>query len=203
MLIKIIENILIIAAEAFWILSNWSQLRRLIKTKDRKGLSAPNQALNAAGNIAWIAYFSAQSLPVPVTTNLIMFAVTLTTLAYTLSNKKQFLKGATAIMIIGPLTAYLLITFASMSGWIAVAYNFVASLPWLIHILTTKRTSGISEKSLIFTYSAILSTLTYATMVGTLPLQVGTLIGLLNITAVTIYYYRYRHTMSDEIITTQ
>jgi|GEM_PF-1193639 len=199
MLVKtIVENSLIIAAEAFWIFSSWSQLRRLVKTRNRKGLSAPNQTLNAAGNIAWIAYFASQALPVPVLTNLITFTLTVATLAYTLGNRKQFLRGIVAIALVAPLTSYVLIAYSSVSGWVGVIYNLIASLPWVIHVVTSKKTSGISEKSLLFAYSAMLATLTYALLIGSLPLQVGTCIGLLNMTIVTTYYYRYRHEAADK-----
>jgi uncharacterized protein with PQ loop repeat len=53
----VIETILILSAECFFIFSNASQLFKLIKTKDRNGLSAINQTFNGAGNIAWATYF--------------------------------------------------------------------------------------------------------------------------------------------------
>lgn len=191
--ITIVENTLIIVAEGFWILSNSSQLKRLIKTRNRKGLSAPNQTLNAAGNIAWATYFASRRLYVPMVTNLTMLIITVTTLAYTLGNRKQFIQGLIAIAIVGPLTSYLLIEFPGISGWVGVSLNAVASAPWLVHVIRTKKTSGISERSLFFSLGAIFCTLTYALLIASAPLVVGCALGLVSVSTVMRYYYRYRH----------
>ncbi|MDO8266112.1 MAG: hypothetical protein Q7T41_04190, partial [Candidatus Saccharibacteria bacterium] len=175
---ELLKNSLIILSEGFWILSNWSQFRRIF-TRNNKGLSAPTQTLNAAGNIAWITYFSSKSLMVPTATNAINFFITLFTLAYVLGNKKQFFKGIIAIIVISPITSYLLISNPDISGWLAVAYNTIASTPWLFHVITTKKTSGISEKSLYLNVTATLLTATYAILIGSGPLILGTSLGMI------------------------
>lgn len=189
----VIENSLIIAGESFWLFSAASQLVRIAKTRNRLGLSAPSQALNAAGNVAWIIYFLSQDLIVPVITNASMLVLTLMVLAYTLSNKKQFLKGLMAIAIIAPITSYLLITHPGISGWIGVAYNAIASTPWLFRVIRTKKTSGISERSLYFTIGAILCTFTYGLLIGSAPLLTGCTFLLGSTLVIMTYYYRYRH----------
>jgi uncharacterized protein with PQ loop repeat len=189
----ILENVLIIVAEAFWLSSNYSQLRKLFKTRNTKGLYAPTQALNAAGNIAWATYFASRNLWVPFSTNLAMIVLTTITLARLLGNKKQFAKGLISIVILGPLTAYLIIKYPNTSGWLGVIYNTVASTPWLIHVVKTKRTSGLSEKSLYFALGAMLCTLTYALLISSIPLIAGCVQGLLYLVVVARFYYRYRH----------
>jgi len=191
--ITIVENTLIIVAEGFWILSNSSQLKRLVKTRNRKGLSAPNQTLNGAGNIAWATYFASRRLYVPMVTNLTMLVITATTLAYTLGNKKQFIRGLIAIAIVGPLTSYIIIVFPGVSGWVGVIYNAIASTPWLVHVIRTKKTSGISERSLFFSLGAIICTFTYALLITSAPLVVGCIVGLTTISVAMRYYYRYRY----------
>jgi len=190
----IIENILIISSEGFWILSNWSQLRKLIKTSNRRGLNAVNQTLNAAGNIAWITYFAHQRLFVPVATNATMFLLTAATLAYTLGNRKQFNRGILAIAILGPLTNYIIVAHASISGWIGVIYNEVAVLPWVANIILTHKTSGLSERGLFFAIGAMTCTFTYGLLISSVQLIAGTLAGMLNTLIVMTYYYRYRRT---------
>lgn len=191
--IDILKNGLIITSELFWILSNWAQFRKLFKTRNKKGLSATNQTLNAAGNIAWITYFSSKSLAVPTATNAINFLITISTLGYVLSNKKQFVKGIIAIVIISPITSYVLIKMPDISGWLAVAYNTIASTPWLFHVITTKKTSGISEKSLFLTITATLLTALYAILIKSGPLILGTVLGVLITLIILRYYYKYRH----------
>ena len=189
----IIENLLIIAAESFWILSCFTQLLRLVKTRDRKGLSAPTQTLNAAGSVAWIAYFTSRQLIVPASTNLINFTITVMTLAYTLSDRKQFARGLLAIATIGPLTSYLLITYPSQSGWVGVVCNVIASTPQLVHVIRTKKTSGISESSLFFAVAALLATFVYGLLVHSIPLMAGCVFGMSSTIIIIAYYYRYRH----------
>lgn len=188
----IIENILILSAELFFISANASQLIKLIKTRNRKGLSAINQTLNGAGNIAWATYFFSRQLFVPFTTNLTMLAITATVLGFTLADRKQFVRGLLAIMIIGPATGMLIINYPNISGWIGVAYNFIAMMPWIIHIVRTKKTSGISIRALYFAIAAITSTLLYAILTDSAPLVIGTLIGLVLNGIVVGYYYKYR-----------
>ena len=189
----IIENILIIAGESFWILAVLSQLLRLIKTGDRKGLSAPSQTLNAAGSIAWIAYFTSIHLFVPATTNFINGVITVMTLGYTLKDKRQFTKGLLAIATIGPLTSYLLIAYPSQSGWVGVIYNAIASTPWVVHVVRTKKTSGISERGFFFALGAMLCTLVYGVLVDSIPLITGCILGMTSSAIVMTYYYRYRY----------
>ncbi len=190
--IVLVENVLIISAEGFWLSSNSSQLRKLLKTRNTKGLSAPNQTLNGAGNIAWMTYFASRHLWVPVVTNATMLIITATTLAYTLGNKRQFLKGLLSIIIVGPLTSILLLSYASFSGWVGVIYNAAASAPWVLHVITTKRTSGISERSLFFSLAAMLTTITYALLITSIPLIVACLIALSYNAVIMRYYYLYR-----------
>ena len=188
----IIENILIIFAEAFWIISSFAQLKKLIKTRNTKGLYAPTVVLNGAGNIAWVSYFAIQQLWVPFSTNIVSFGLTAITLAYLLTNKKHFVKAIISIAIIGPLTAILIIRYPDFSGWTAMIFNTVASTPWLIHVIKTKRTSGISEGSLYFVLSAIVCTYIYAIMTSAVPLIAGCIQNFSYLMVITWYYYKYR-----------
>lgn len=189
----IIENILIIAAEAFWIFSNFSQLRKLIKTRNPRGLYAPTQVLNAAGNIAWASYFASKRLWVPLSTNLIMLVLTTITIGYLLKDKKQLAKGLVSIAVIGPIAALVIIKYPDFSGWTGMIFNTIASTPWLFHVVTTKRTSGISGRSLYFALGANLCTLTYAILIGSAPLIVGCVQGLTYLMVIAYHYYCYRN----------
>ncbi|HEY4964524.1 MAG TPA: PQ-loop domain-containing transporter [Candidatus Saccharimonadales bacterium] len=188
----IIENTLIILGEGFWLLSNASQLHKLFKTRNAKGLSAVSQTLNAAGNAAWITYFASHKLWVPVLTNLSMMILTTIVLGYTLGNRKQFIRGIITIVILAPITSYVIIKYPLASGWLAVIYNTIAASPQLIKIVVNKRVSGISEKSFFFSLGAMLCTLIYAVMIGSLPLICGVSIGFIFLIIVMSYYYRYR-----------
>jgi hypothetical protein len=68
-----------------------------------------------------------------------MLVITSLILGFTLANKIQFIKGLVAIAIVGPLTGILILSFPHISGWIGVGYNFIAMMPWIIHILKTKK----------------------------------------------------------------
>lgn len=189
----IIENVLIIAAEGFWLSQNSSQLKRLVRTRNTKGLSASAQTIHAAGNIAWAAYFISRHLWVPVVTNLSMMVITVTTLAYILGNKRQFIKGLFTITAVGPFTAYVLLAFTGASGWLGVAYNNIANAPWLIRVIRTKKSSGISEKSLYYSIGALLCTLTYAFLINSIQLEVGCYLGIIFTAVIMRYYYHYKN----------
>jgi len=189
----IFENILIISAEAFWIFSNYSQLKKLIITRNTRGLYAPTQVLNGAGNIAWAFYFGIQKLWVPLSTNIIMLLLTTITLGYLLGNKKHFIKGLISIAIIGPITALLIIKYPDFSGWTGMIFNTIASTPWLIHVIKTKKTSGLSEKSIYFAIGAIICTFTYAILISSVPLIAGCIQGFIYTVIIAIYYYNYRN----------
>jgi uncharacterized protein with PQ loop repeat len=188
----IIENTLILIGESFWVFSSTAQLIKLLKTHNKHGLSPVNQAINAAGNVAWITYFASRHLWFPFTTNFLLFFITVAVLGYTLTNKRLFMRGITAIAIVGPLTSILLILVPHIGGWLGVAYNTAASTPWLVHIIKTKKTSGISSHSLALAYSATLFTLAYAILIVSYPLIVGCLLGLTYDGLTIRYYLRYR-----------
>lgn len=187
-----IVNVLIVVGEGFWVFSAAAQLRRLIATRNTKGLSAVSQTLNAAGNIAWCTYFALQHLWFPFVTNIMVISLTIAILGFTLSNRRQFAKGLITIIIVGPLTSYGLIHFPSESGWFGMAYNWMASTPQLIRIVRRKKVSGLSQRSLFFATGAMLFVLSYALIIHSLPLMTGCLIGLTYEGIIFRYYYRYR-----------
>jgi uncharacterized protein with PQ loop repeat len=189
----IIENVLIIAGEAFFVFSSYSQLRKLIRTHNPRGLFAPTTTLNAAGNVAWIMYFISQNLWVPVFTNVIMLILTVSILALLLSNKKQFTKGLVSIVILGPLTSFIIVRFPDFSGWTGMIYNTIAATPWLVHVVTTKRVSGLSERSLFLSTGAMTCVLIYGIMTNATPLIAGCVQGLSYMLIVAFHYYYYRN----------
>ncbi|OGL30445.1 hypothetical protein A3F37_01040 [Candidatus Saccharibacteria bacterium RIFCSPHIGHO2_12_FULL_41_12] len=186
-------NVLIVIGEGFWVLSATSQLRRLVKTHNTRGLSAPSQTLNAAGNVAWCAYFALQHLWYPFVTNVIVLALTMSILGFTLSNKKQFAKGIIAIAVVGPLTSYMLLRHPASSGWVGMIFNWIAATPWLMKVITKKKVSGISEKGLMFALGAMLCTLAYGILIHSWPLIAGCIQGLIYTAIIMQFYYRYRH----------
>lgn len=189
----IIENLLILIGESFWVASAYSQLSKLIKTKDKRGLSAVNMTLNTTANAAWLVYFATNHLWVGFVSNSIMFFMTGAIVFLLLSSKKQRYSGLVSIFTLGPLTAYLIIVYPGLSGWIGMAFNVIASTPWVIHVMRTKKTSGISEKAMYLAISATLSTMAYAFLINSGPLITGTLIGICYELIILRYYYRYRH----------
>jgi uncharacterized protein with PQ loop repeat len=189
----LIENTLIILAEAFWLSSAYSQLRKLARTRNPKGLFAPTLALNAAGNIGWMTYFASRHLWVPLVTNFGSFVLTVCILGYLLVDRKQFLKAFTSVLCVGFFAAVALITLSNYAGWVAVVFNMLAATPWLFHIVTTKRTSGLSERGLYFALGALACTLVYGIMIGSVPLIAGCLQGFTYTIIIALYYYRYRH----------
>jgi uncharacterized protein with PQ loop repeat len=188
----VIENVLILLAESFWVFSTFSQLVKLARTKDPKGLFAPTLVLNIAGNFAWITYFSSLGKIVPIFSNVIMATLLVITISYLLTNRKQLIKAIFSIVIIAPLVALLIIRYPSFSGWTGMIFNTISATPWLYHIITTKKTSGLSEKSLYFSLSAITCNLIYAIMIGSAPVLVSGLRGALYTLIIISYYYRYR-----------
>jgi uncharacterized protein with PQ loop repeat len=189
---SVIENSLILVGEGFWVLSAAAQLRRLVKTRNIKGLSAPSQTLNAAGNVGWCTYFALRHLWYPFATNILVLLLTVAILGYTLSNRKQFGRGLATIALVGPLTSYMLIRYPASSGWVGMAYNWLASTPWLIRIVTGKKVSGLSERALYFAVGAMICTLAYALLINAAPLIAGCLQGLVYAAVIMTYYYRHR-----------
>jgi uncharacterized protein with PQ loop repeat len=114
-------------------------------------------------------------------------------LGYILLDKEKFLEGLLAILIIGPLTSYVLIHLPYDSGWLGMTYNWIAGTPWLIKVLRTKKVSGLSEKAFYFDIGAMTCTLTYGAIIHSEPLVVGCLQGLAYNAIVMRYYYHYRH----------
>ena len=184
-------NIFIVLGESFWIFSAYAQLRKLRKTRDTKGLSAITITLNAAGNIAWCRYFGLYHLWFPFIANVMVLTLSIGILAYILSDRTKLFGRTAVIIVIGMLTSYILVTSTEQSGWLGVIFNWVAATPWLVKVVTTKRVTGISGKSLFFAALAMLLTLTYALFIHSLPLIAGCLQGLLYISIISGYYYRY------------
>ncbi len=188
----ILENALILVAEGFWLSSNYSQLRKLSRTRDPRGLFPPTVALNAAGNIAWAAYFALLHLVVPLITNLTMLTITVGILGYLLTDKRLFVKALVSILIIGPIVTFLIIRLPDFSGWTGMIFNMIAATPWLLHVIKTKRTAGLSEVGFYFAFGAMLCTFTYAILISSLPLLMGCVQGLGYTGIIVFYYYRYR-----------
>ncbi|HZL07918.1 MAG TPA: hypothetical protein VFC50_01865 [Candidatus Dormibacteraeota bacterium] len=188
----LIENVLIVIGEGFWVLSGAAQLRRLVTSRNTRGLSAPSQTLNAAANIAWCTYFGMNHLWYPFVTNVLVLGLTIALLGYTLSNRKQFVRGLITIVIVGPLTSYGLLRFPAESGWFGMVYNWIANTPWLIRVVRRKKVSGISERSLYFSIGALLCTMTYGLLIHLGPLIAGGIVGLVYAGVITTHYYRYR-----------
>ena len=186
------ENFLVVIGESAWVFSAGAQLIRLKRTHDTRGLSAITQTLNAAGNIGWCTYFAMNHLWFPFVTNILLLLLTVGTLNFTLHNRRQFLRGLIAILIIGPFTAFMLLTFPSAAGWLAMLYNWAASAPWMIRVIRHKKTSGISEHSLYWSLAATGFTLTYALLIRSAPLITTCAEGLLYQAIIMRYYYRYR-----------
>jgi len=188
----LIENVLIVIGEGAWVLSAAAQLRRVARTRNTKGLSAASQTLNAAGNIAWCTYFAMNHLWYPFVTNLMVITLTIAILGFTLSNHKQFVRGLITIALVGPLTSYALLRFPAQSGWFGMLYNWLAATPQLTRIVSRKKVSGISERGLYFAVGAMLFTLTYGLLIHSAPLVVGCTQGLVYVSVILAYYYRYR-----------
>ncbi|TXG77105.1 hypothetical protein E6P97_02385 [Patescibacteria group bacterium] len=189
----ILESTLILVAGLFFVAGNLAQLIRLIKTRDRKGLSAPNQALNASGNVAWIVYFITQHHALPVITNALMCITLIATLGFTLANKVIFIRSIAAVIFIGGGIAAAIITLPAYAGWIGVACNTIAMMPWIIRIIYTKKTSGLSERALYLGTGAILCSAAYAVLIESTPLLVGNLLGLIGNGIALRYCYTYRY----------
>jgi hypothetical protein len=189
---SLLVNALIVVGESFWILSATAQLRRLIKTGNTRGLSAPGQTLNAAGNIGWSTYFALNHLWFPFVTNIVVLAITIALLGYTLSHRRQFVRGLVSIAIVGPLTSFALIRFPSESGWFGMAYNWAAATPELALVTLKRKVSGISDKGLYFAVGAMLFVLAYGLLIHSVPLVAGCIQGLIYAAIVITYYYRYR-----------
>jgi uncharacterized protein with PQ loop repeat len=188
----LIENALIVVGEGAWVLSAAAQLRRLVKTHNTRGLSAPSQTLNAAGNIGWCTYFALNHLWFPFVTNIMVITLTIAILGFTLANRKQFVRGLLTIAIVGPLTSFVLFHFPAQSGWLGMSYNWLAATPQLVRIVRKRKVSGLSERGLYFAVGAMLFTLTYALLIHSSPLVVGCVQGLVYAAVIIIFYYRHR-----------
>ncbi|HWB38921.1 MAG TPA: PQ-loop repeat-containing protein [Candidatus Saccharimonadales bacterium] len=190
----IIENIFLLIGESFWAFSVIAQLRKVLKTHKTHGLSAPSITLNAAGNIGWIVYFIHRQLWFPVATNIVVVTGAILLLGAVLENNRlQYRRGLAAIFTIGPLTSLLLIGFPAIGGWLGMSYNWIAGTPWLIHVMTSKKLTGISTHSLFFTWGAITSVLIYGSLIHATPLVVGSLQGIAYQIVIGKRYFKYRH----------
>lgn len=187
----ILENVLILVGESFWIFSGIVQIMKLVRTRDPSGLSPTTNVLQAAANVAWITYFLSIQLWYPFATNFVLFTINAVILYFVLTDKKLFKRALLAIAIISPITSLILIQFPSLSGWLGVVYGVIASTPWLVHVLRTKKLRGISIKSLWLSQIALGCTLTYALLIGSLPLMTGCTLGLLNTWIITYRRYKY------------
>jgi len=189
----LIENTLLIVGESFWLFSAAAQLHHAMSKKTTRGLSAITTTLNAAANVGWMTYFTLRHLWLPVGTNLAMLLVGTTLLSFILShNRRQFHQGLLTILLVGPLTAYMLWRFPDASGWIGMVYNFIAGTPYLIKVIKTKRLSGVSGRALVFAWGAMTTILTYAILVDAPPLIAGCIQGMIYQVIITKYYLRYR-----------
>lgn len=149
--------------------------------------------LNTTANAAWMVYFASNHLWVGFLSNTLMFFMTGTIVSILLSSKKQRYAGILSIVTLGPLTSWLIIVYPDYAGWIGVVYNVIAATPWIVHVVRTKKTSGISERALFMALGAMVSTLSYGALIKSGPLIVGCLIGITFELIIMRYYYRYRH----------
>jgi uncharacterized protein with PQ loop repeat len=188
----LVENVLIVIGEGSWVLAASAQLRRLAKTRNVRGLSAPSQTLNAAGNMGWCTYFALNHLWFPFVTNVVVLLLAVGILGFILSNRRQFVRGLITIAIVGPLTAYVLFSFPAQAGWLGMSYNWLAATPELLLVVRRKKVSGISEKGLYFSTGAMIFTLAYATLIHSLPLMTGCIQGLIYMSVIMTCYYRHR-----------
>jgi uncharacterized protein with PQ loop repeat len=186
-----LENILILVGESFWVVALVAQLGKLIRTRDTKGLSAPTQVLNAAGYVAWITYFVAQGLWFPVATNVISLGLVFGVLYFVLRNKNLYKRGILTIMVVAPITSYVIWSFPEYSGWLGAGYNAIAATPWLIHVLRTTKLSGISKHALWYDQIAMGCTLAYALIIGSAPLIVGCVQGFIFTWIIQYRTYKY------------
>lgn len=189
----IIQTLLIGSSEAFWLSACFSQMIKVVKTRDTKGLSVITTTLYAAGNVAWMTYFFTEHLWLALAGDLLLFLMTVVTVAYMLGNRKQFYRALGSLVIIGPITSLALITYPHSSGWIGVAFNVISEIPQLIRLVRTKKVTGISEHSMFFVIGAIASTLVYGILVHSWPLIIGCAQGILFTSIILAYYYRYRY----------
>jgi uncharacterized protein with PQ loop repeat len=189
---SLLVNFLIVVGESFWVFSDAAQLYRLVSTRNTRGLSAPSQTLNAAGNIAWCTYFALNHLWFPFFTNIIVITLTILILGYTLSNRKQFIRGLLTIIIVGPVTSFGLIHYTHQSGWFGMGYNWLAATPQLVRIVRHRKVSGLSESGLYFAISAMLLVLSYGLIIRSMPLVAGCIQGLVYSVIILKHYYHYR-----------
>lgn len=185
-------NILIVIGEGFWVLSIASQLNKIRKTRNSKGLHPITQTLNTAGNMAWATYFAINHLWFPFSTNVIMFVLSSITLGFILSHKRKFLQGLFSIAVIGPVTSLVLINNPSAGGWIGMSYNWIAGTPQLIRIIHRKKVSGISEHGIFFAFGAMFCVLAYGIIIHSYPLILGCLQGIIYESAVLYHFLKYR-----------
>ncbi len=189
---SLIVNTLIVIGEGFWVLSATAQLRRLMRTRNVKGLSAVTTTLNTAGNVGWLTYFALNHLWFPVVTNVMILVLSVAILGFILSSRRQFVRGLAAIVIIGPLTSYVLVVHPAAGGWLGMAFNWLAGTPQLAKIMRRRKVSGLSERALYFALGAMLCVLTYGLIIHSLPLVAGCIQGLIYMALTLTYYYRHR-----------
>jgi uncharacterized protein with PQ loop repeat len=188
-----LENLLIVVGEGAWVFSAAAQLRRLVRTRNTRGLSAVSQTLNAAGNVGWCTYFALNHLWFPFVTNIFVLLLSVAIIGYILSNRKQFFRGLITIAIVGPITSYVLLHNPGVGGWVGAGYNWLAGTPQLLRIVRHKKVSGLSEKGLFFALGALLFALSYGLLIRSIPLIVGCSQGLIYMWVTMTFYYRHRH----------
>lgn len=124
--------------------------------------------------------------------DVIMFVLSAITLGFILSHKTKFLQGLLAIAVIGPVTCLALVMNPLLGGWIGVTYNWSAGTPQLIHIVRSKRVSGISEHGIFYAFGAMFCVLAYAVIIHSYPLIVGCLQGIAYEYVVLSHFLKYR-----------
>ena len=189
---SLLVNVLIVVGEGFWVFSTATQLIQLYRTRNTRGLSPPSQTLYAAGSVAWATYFAVNHLWYPFVTNIIIIFLGTAVLGYTLSNRKKFGQGLTAIAVVGPVTSYLLIAHPGAGGWLCMSYNWIAGTPWLFRVIRRKKVSGISENSMYFALGAMICVLSYGLIIHSWPLITGCIQGLIYESIMLKFYYRHR-----------
>ncbi len=189
---SIIASILVVVSETFWISSGAAQLRKVVKTRDMRGLSAVTITLYAAGNIAWMTYFATLDLWLAFAGDSILFCLTVVLLGYVLGNKRQFYRGVITIIIVGPLGGAALVYWPLNSGWFGMGFNLIAVLPQLYRVIRVKKVSGISIHGLTYALAAIACTMTYGILVHAHVLTLACLQGTV-IEGIFVYYYLRYH----------
>lgn len=166
---RLIVILLSSLAELIFSIAGLLQLRKLIKKKDKSGLSSWSWIFSTASAVAWMRYgFSIELWPMVVAT-ILWLPISVGVLQFLVKPSKR-VQVLFVILVLSVTFTVLIEKSGQLAGWVGVGIGIVSVSPQIRRAIIDKKLSGISVGSFAVNVFGNGITLVYGTILGSAPL---------------------------------